>query len=87
MDDEGGFRMTAIRFEVSEELLRAALHMPETSRILDIQQRGLVDPIFVFFARDANIPTPKSGADIITAYPQVTRHDDSYEWDWRLDDG
>lgn len=74
--------MRRAKFEVSEELLREALHMPETSTIINVRMEHLDHGSWiVIIADDPDLP---EAAHPHECGPTVTRRGETLTWDWNV---
>ena len=74
--------MAYFQFDMSNEILQEALHLPGTSRIVDIR-KGDNPYIFTFLVEESGLP-PSPENSIARVVPFY--HHEKITWDWNLED-
>jgi hypothetical protein len=64
--------MRAIKFDVSEQLIRESLALPDDARIYDILRAPGPVGVFTFILTNPDYPVVAEASEPVTAYPIIT---------------
>lgn len=74
-----------VRFLVSEDVIRRALDMPDTSHILSIHEERQFDyPYFRFVVETPDVPEVLEGQEPPDVTPIIHKIAEQHIWDWNV---
>lgn len=74
------------RVEVSGELLRSVLHMPEGTRLVDAGFSFTSETVTLVVEHPDLPPMPEHTPTTPLLSPSIQHHPERYEWKWNLPD-
>ena len=70
------------RISVNIDLLKQALHIPDTTRIIGVSYDAVCGDSVRLVVEDDALPPVSEGNMVPLYIPLITRHEETYTWDW-----